>query len=196
MKEVDHLIPLLPSPSIPPLPYLLSPFCFPAAYPSSFSFLPILCGSLLPISLTPFSPSTPLSSFLPPILFSSLLPLPSPHYFPSLPSILSTHLPQPGSVILLENLRFHAEEEGKGKDDQGKKVTPTADDIQSFRASLTRLGDIYVNDAFGTAHRAHSSMVGIDLPIKAGGFLMKKELTYFGKAMDNPKRPFLAILGG
>jgi len=53
-----------------------------------------------------------------------------------------------------------------------------------------------VNDAFGTAHRAHSSMVGLDLPVKASGFLMKKELEYFGKALENPNRPFLAILGG
>lgn len=101
-----------------------------------------------------------------------------------------------GSVILLENLRFHPEEEGKGKDDQGKKVTPTADQLQTFRSSLTKLGDVYVNDAFGTAHRAHSSMVGVDLPVRAGGFLMKKELTYFGQALGSPKKPFLAILGG
>jgi len=58
------------------------------------------------------------------------------------------------------------------------------------------LGDIYINDAFGTAHRAHSSMVGVDLPQKASGFLMKKELDYFAQALENPKRPFLAILGG
>jgi phosphoglycerate kinase len=55
---------------------------------------------------------------------------------------------------------------------------------------------VYVNDAFGTAHRAHSSIVGVDLPIKAAGFLMKKELDYFARALDNPERPFLAILGG
>ena len=53
-----------------------------------------------------------------------------------------------------------------------------------------------VNDAFGTAHRAHSSMVGVDLPVRAAGFLMKKELDYFAAALDAPKRPFLAILGG
>lgn len=55
---------------------------------------------------------------------------------------------------------------------------------------------MFVDDAFGTAHRAHSSMVGIDLPQKASGFLVKKELDYFAKALENPKRPFLAILGG
>ena len=97
---------------------------------------------------------------------------------------------------MLENLRFHPEEEGKGKDEAGKKVTPSSEELKSFRASLTGLGDVFVNDAFGTAHRAHSSMVGVDLPIRAAGFLMKKELVYFGKALENPKRPFLAILGG
>jgi phosphoglycerate kinase len=61
---------------------------------------------------------------------------------------------------------------------------------------LTSLGDIYVNDAFGTAHRGHSSMVGVDLPLRASGFLVKKELEYFAKALENPERPFLAILGG
>ena len=101
-----------------------------------------------------------------------------------------------GSVILLENLRFHIEEEGKGVDGTGKKVKASAEAIETFRASLTKLGDVYVNDAFGTAHRAHSSMVGVNLPIRASGFLMKKELTYFGQALGNPKRPFLAILGG
>ena len=101
-----------------------------------------------------------------------------------------------GSVILLENLRFHIEEEGKGVDGTGKKVKASAEAVETFRASLTKLGDVYVNDAFGTAHRAHSSMVGVNLPIRASGFLMKKELTYFGQALGNPKRPFLAILGG
>ena len=101
-----------------------------------------------------------------------------------------------GSIILLENLRFHIEEEGKGVDASGKKVKASSDAVETFRASLTKLGDIYVNDAFGTAHRAHSSMVGVDLPVRASGFLMKKELTYFGQALGSPKRPFLAILGG
>ncbi len=101
-----------------------------------------------------------------------------------------------GSVILLENLRFHVEEEGKGKDTSGKKIKASDADVQAFRASLTKLGDVYVNDAFGTAHRAHSSMVGIDLPQRASGFLVKKELTYFGQALGDPRRPFLAILGG
>ncbi|KAJ5131956.1 hypothetical protein N7448_006114 [Penicillium atrosanguineum] len=101
-----------------------------------------------------------------------------------------------GQVILLENLRFHAEEEGSSKDADGKKVKADAAKVAEFRKGLTALGDIYVNDAFGTAHRAHSSMVGVDLPQKAAGFLVKKELEYFAKALENPARPFLAILGG
>ena len=101
-----------------------------------------------------------------------------------------------GQVILLENLRFHAEEEGSSKDSEGKKVKADKADVEEFRKGLTALGDIYINDAFGTAHRAHSSMVGVNLPQKASGFLMKKELDYFAQALENPKRPFLAILGG
>lgn len=104
--------------------------------------------------------------------------------------------PQDGTVILLENLRFHVEEEGKGVDEEGKKVKADDKAVQNFRKSLTKLGDIFINDAFGTAHRAHSSMVGIDLPTKAAGFLMKAELDYFAKALTNPPRPFVAILGG
>lgn len=104
--------------------------------------------------------------------------------------------PAAGSVILLENLRFHIEEEGKGVDDDGNKIKANADDVATFRKSLSTLADVYVNDAFGTAHRAHSSMVGVDLPQKAAGFLMKKELDYFGKALGEPARPFLSILGG
>ncbi|KAA8652111.1 phosphoglycerate kinase pgkA [Aspergillus tanneri] len=101
-----------------------------------------------------------------------------------------------GQVILLENLRFHAEEEGSYKDEEGKKVKADKEKVAEFRKGLTALGDIYINDAFGTAHRAHSSMVGVDLPQKASGFLVKKELEYFAKALENPQRPFLAILGG
>jgi phosphoglycerate kinase len=101
-----------------------------------------------------------------------------------------------GSVILLENLRFHIEEEGSMKDKDGKKIKADPAKIVQFREQLTRLGDVYVNDAFGTAHRAHSSMVGIKLPQRAAGFLVKKELDFFAKALENPNRPFLAILGG
>ncbi|KAI9797602.1 MAG: phosphoglycerate kinase [Piccolia ochrophora] len=101
-----------------------------------------------------------------------------------------------GEVILLENLRFHPEEEGSSKDADGKKQKADPEKVKDFRKGLTALGDVYINDAFGTAHRAHSSMVGVDLPQKASGFLVKKELDYFAKALENPQRPFLAILGG
>jgi len=102
----------------------------------------------------------------------------------------------PGQVVLLENLRFHIEEEGKVKLEDGtsRKADPTA--VAAFRASLTKLGDVFVNDAFGTAHRAHSSMVGVVLPQKAAGFLMEAELKAFAAVLDHPQRPLLAILGG
>ena len=102
----------------------------------------------------------------------------------------------PGTVVLLENLRFHLEEEGKVKlaDGTTQKADPVA--VAAFRASLTKLGDVFVNDAFGTAHRAHSSMVGVGLPVKAAGFLMEAELKAFAAVLDQPQRPLLAILGG
>ena len=103
---------------------------------------------------------------------------------------------KPGDVVLLENLRFHIEEEGKVKLEDGtsKKADPAA--VAAFRASLTKLGDVFVNDAFGTAHRAHSSMVGVALKDKAAGFLMAAELKAFAAVLDHPQRPLLAILGG
>jgi phosphoglycerate kinase len=102
----------------------------------------------------------------------------------------------PGTVILLENLRFHIEEEGSVKNKDGSKTKADGSKVTEFREGLTKLGDVYVNDAFGTAHRAHSSMVGVKLPQRAAGFLMKKELEFFAKALESPERPFLAILGG
>ena len=88
-----------------------------------------------------------------------------------------------GNVMLLENMRFYPEEE---------KNAP------EFCAKLAKLADIYINDAFGTAHRAHASTEGITHLLKpaAAGFLMAKELEYLGKAMENPRHPFVAILGG
>jgi phosphoglycerate kinase len=77
--------------------------------------------------------------------------------------------------VLLENVRFHLEEEGNGENN-GEKVKASKENIAAFRKSLSSLGDMYVNDAFGTAHRAHSSVVGIDVKIRAAGLLMKKEL--------------------
>jgi len=89
---------------------------------------------------------------------------------------------KPGDVVLLENLRFHSEETGNDPD---------------FAKQLASLADVYVNDAFGTAHRAHASTAGVAqfLPAVAG-FLMEKELTFLGEALAEPARPFVAILGG
>jgi phosphoglycerate kinase len=103
---------------------------------------------------------------------------------------------KPGEVALLENLRFHIEEEGKVKKEDGTSVKADPEAVKAFRASLTRLGDVYVNDAFGTAHRAHSSMTGVGLAQRAAGYLMKKELDFLGDAIEEPKRPFVAIIGG
>lgn len=88
-----------------------------------------------------------------------------------------------GEVLLLENLRFHAEEEQNDP---------------AFSAALARLGDCYVNDAFGTAHRAHASTEGVTHHLSpcVAGFLMQKELDYLGRALESPGRPFVAILGG
>ncbi len=88
-----------------------------------------------------------------------------------------------GEVLLLENLRFHPEEE---KNDAG------------FAKQLAALGEMYVNDAFGTAHRAHASTEGVPrlLHPAVAGFLMQKELDYLGRALDHPQRPFVAVLGG
>ncbi|MEI7694235.1 MAG: phosphoglycerate kinase [Chlorobium sp.] len=90
---------------------------------------------------------------------------------------------QDGEVLLLENLRFHAEEEGNDPD---------------FSRELASLGEVYVNDAFGTAHRAHASTEGITHYVQTAvaGFLIERELIYLGKALQEPERPFVAILGG
>jgi len=104
--------------------------------------------------------------------------------------------PAPGTVFLLENLRFHVEEEGKGVDASGNKIKATPEKVSEFRKSLKSLADVYVNDAFGTAHRAHSSMVGDGFDVKVAGALVEKELSAFSKVLDNPARPVLAILGG
>lgn len=100
-----------------------------------------------------------------------------------------------GRVILLENLRFHLAEEGKGVVN-GEKVKASKDEIAAFRKSLSSLGDVFVNDAFGTAHRAHSSMVGVNVETRAAGFLMAKELNFFAKVLENPTRPLTVVMGG
>lgn len=111
-------------------------------------------------------------------------------------AIAATSNPGIGSVFLLENVRFYAEEEGKGVKEDGSKFKPDSEDVNLFREKLTKHGDIYINDAFGCAHRAHSSVVGIQLQQRAAGLLMNKELSYFAKVLDNPDHPLLAILGG
>lgn len=92
-------------------------------------------------------------------------------------------------------MRFHLAEEGKGEVN-GQKVKAEKSEVEAFRASLSKLGDIYVNDAFGTAHRAHSSMVGVNVDTRAAGFLLKKELDYFSKVLEAPDKPLTVIMGG
>ncbi|KAH9525160.1 phosphoglycerate kinase [Bulinus truncatus] len=105
--------------------------------------------------------------------------------------------PRQGSLILLENLRFHIEEEGHGVDGAGNRVQATAFDVDKFRNSLSRLGDVYINDAFSTAHQAqHSSVVGCTLHQRAIGLLMKQEIQNFSQIIGNPKKPLVAIFGG
>ena len=88
-----------------------------------------------------------------------------------------------GGIVLLENLRFHPEEE---QNDSG------------FAAKLAELADVYINDAFGSAHRAHASTEGIvrHVPAAAAGLLMEKEVEYLGRVLERPERPFVAVLGG
>lgn len=90
-------------------------------------------------------------------------------------------------LVLLENVRFHSEEECKKEDDPA---------VKAFRAGLRKLADIYVDDAFGTAHRAHSSMVGEGYDVRCAGLLLEKEINYFRIALEDPQRPYCAILGG
>ena len=107
--------------------------------------------------------------------------------------------PEPGSIILLENMRFYAEEEGKGVKEDGTKFKPSAEDVTKFRDSLSKLGDVYVCDAFGTAHRAHSSMVGMQGKMPCvSGLLVAKELEAFSKVLDPElkKTPLTSIVGG
>ena len=89
---------------------------------------------------------------------------------------------QEGQVMLLENVRFHKEE---------------TDNYEGFAKQLADMAEIFVNDAFGTAHRAHASTEGVShyLP-SVSGFLIEKELNFLGDALNNPERPFVAILGG
>jgi len=101
---------------------------------------------------------------------------------------------KPGEILVCENTRFHKEEDLKCKTPEDKQA------MRDFAAKLAKLGNVYVNDAFGTAHRAHASTAVItefmDKDMCVAGFLMDKELQYLGKAVADPKRPFVAIIGG
>jgi 3-phosphoglycerate kinase len=117
---------------------------------------------------------------------------------------------QPGEVVLLENTRFYKAEDGKvKKDDEKKGIHLTDEEFQTKKAELkaarqemakklASYGDIYCNDAFGTAHRAHASTAVIADYIQpaVSGFLLEKEIKFLGDAVENPVRPFVAILGG
>jgi len=104
---------------------------------------------------------------------------------------------KPGEVVLLETSASIWRKRGRSRTRRPARARKrTLWPFEAFHASLSKLGDVYVNDAFGTAHRAHSSVVGVQLAVRAAGFLMKKELDAFAKVLDNPKRPLLAILGG
>jgi phosphoglycerate kinase len=102
---------------------------------------------------------------------------------PAKEAVDAAHAPGGSKLVLLENLRFHGEEE---KNDPG------------FAAALAALADVYVDDAFGAAHRAHASVAGMVqlMPASGAGLLMEKELTYLGMALGEPERPFVAVIGG
>jgi phosphoglycerate kinase len=112
---------------------------------------------------------------------------------------------KPGGIVMLENTRFYDEEEGKAKkadgmsdaDYQAKKAA-LKDKQKALAKKLASYGDIYCNDAFGSAHRAHASTAVVCKYMKenVAGFLMEKEIEYLGNAVDHPTRPFVAILGG
>ncbi len=99
---------------------------------------------------------------------------------------------KPGEVLVCENTRFHKAEDMKTKTDEDKKIAA------EFAKELAKLGEVYVNDAFGSAHRSHGSTAKICkyIPVSVAGFLMEKEIQYLGQAVENPKRPFVAIIGG
>ncbi len=99
---------------------------------------------------------------------------------------------QPGEIMVCENTRYHKAEDMKVKSDEDRATQ------EAFAAELAKLGDVYVNDAFGTAHRAHASTAIITkfVDVCVAGFLIEKELKYLGGAIMNPEKPFIAIIGG
>ncbi|CAH0549643.1 unnamed protein product [Brassicogethes aeneus] len=121
-----------------------------------------------------------------------------PDHIPSIKTEEFCMDPPENSIIVLENLRYHIGEEGKGKDWLGNKTEATDEEVKQFRESLRKLGDIYINDAFGTVHRDHSSMMAYGFKIKAAGFLMKSELVHLSAVLNESQnsRPLVCILGG
>lgn len=112
---------------------------------------------------------------------------------------------KPGDIVMLENTRYHKEEQAKckqkdGESDEDFKARKAAlkEQQKELAKKLASYGDIFCNDAFGTAHRAHASTAVITkyIPVSVAGFLMEKEIEYLGSAVENPIRPFVAILGG
>ncbi len=112
---------------------------------------------------------------------------------------------KPGDIVMLENTRYHKEEQAKckqkdGESDEDFKARKAAlkEQQKELAKKLASYGDIFCNDAFGTAHRAHASTAVITkyIPVSVAGFLMEKEIEYLGSAVENPVRPFVAILGG
>jgi phosphoglycerate kinase len=100
---------------------------------------------------------------------------------------------KPGEILLLENLRFHPQEEGRNANGEKDKIA-----MDTFAKELASMGEIFVQDAFGTVHRCHASTVGIVKYVKDAvvGFLVERELKFLGEALKSPARPFLAIVGG
>jgi len=107
---------------------------------------------------------------------------------------------KPNTLFLCENLRFHPEETGlrvlTKPDGSVEKIRSTFAEKVAFRKGLSRLGDLFVFEAFGAAHRPHSSVIGIDLPQRVAGLLMHKEMSFYGRVLSKPARPFVAIIGG
>mmetsp|Transcript_46805 Transcript_46805/g.105877 ORF Transcript_46805/g.105877 Transcript_46805/m.105877 type:complete len:583 (+) Transcript_46805:2012-3760(+) len=107
----------------------------------------------------------------------------------------------PGTILILENLRFHFEECGSGVNPAGEKITPSLEQVKAFKVALSKLGDVYVFEGFGAAHRPHASIVGLaeagsTIPTRVSGLLVEKEISIFADVLSTPRRPFLAIVGG
>lgn len=132
-------------------------------------------------------------------LYSRTKPLPNVKFFQDCCGSEIENLcedPMHGSIYMLENLRFHTEEEGCGKNASGNKVCASTESIDNFRKSIHKLGDVFVNDAFSLCHKTHSSILGEGFEKRAAGLILDKEITHFRKVITHPDKPYLAILGG